>query len=62
MTAAEWGSVPLPSLTWGGSFFSIGVAVKGLPRLTIVAASVCVAALLRRAAPFSRARLLRRAG
>ena len=46
MTATEWGLLLLLSLMWGGSFFFIGVAVKGLPPFTIVAARVCIAAIL----------------
>ena len=46
MTANEWGLLLLLSLMWGGSFFFIGVAVKGLPPFTIVAARVCIAATL----------------
>jgi drug/metabolite transporter (DMT)-like permease len=54
MTATEWGLLLLLSLMWGGSFFFIGVAVKGLPPFTIVAARVCIAAtLLWLAAPLS---------
>jgi drug/metabolite transporter (DMT)-like permease len=54
MTATEWGLLLLLSLMWGGSFFFIGVAVKGLPPFTIVAARVSIAAtLLWLAAPFS---------
>ncbi len=46
MTAFEWGLLGLLSLLWGGSFFFIGVAVKALPPLAIVAARVGIAALL----------------
>ncbi len=46
MTAGEWGLLLLLSLLWGGSFFFIGVAVKELPPLTIVAARVSLAAAL----------------
>ena len=46
MTPAEWGLMLLLSLLWGGSFFFIGVAVKELPPLTIVAARVSLAAAL----------------
>src|SRR5271156_7053216 len=38
MTSREWGLLLLLSLLWGGSFFFVGVAVKALPPLTIVAA------------------------
>src|SRR5271154_3320979 len=37
MTSREWGLLLLLSLLWGGSFFFVGVAVKALPPLTIVA-------------------------
>jgi drug/metabolite transporter (DMT)-like permease len=46
MTPAEWGLMLLLSLLWGGSFFFVGVAVKELPPLTIVAARVSLAAAL----------------
>ena len=46
MTPTEWGLLLLLSLMWGGSFFFIGVAVKALPPLTIVAARVSIAAAL----------------
>jgi len=46
MTTGEWGLLLLLSLLWGGSFFFIGVAVKELPPLTIVAARVSLAAAL----------------
>ena len=46
MTTGEWGLLLLLSLLWGGSFFFIGIAVKELPPLTIVAARVCLAAAL----------------
>ena len=46
MTATEWGLLLLLSLLWGGSFFFVGVAVKALPPLTIVAARVSIAAAL----------------
>jgi drug/metabolite transporter (DMT)-like permease len=46
MTSSEWGMLLLLSLLWGGSFFFVGVAVKELPPLTIVAARVTLAAAL----------------
>jgi drug/metabolite transporter (DMT)-like permease len=46
MTASEWGLLLMLSLLWGGSFFFVGVAVKELPPLTIVAARVTLAAAL----------------
>ena len=46
MTPAEWGMLLLLSLFWGGSFFFVGVAVKELPPLTIVALRVSLAALI----------------
>jgi drug/metabolite transporter (DMT)-like permease len=46
MTSSEWGLLLLLSLLWGGSFFFVGVAVKELPPLTIVAARVTLAAVL----------------
>jgi drug/metabolite transporter (DMT)-like permease len=46
MTSREWGLLLLLSLLWGGSFFFVGVAVKELPPLTIVAARVTLAATL----------------
>ena len=46
MTPLEWGMLMLLSLFWGGSFFFVGVAVKQLPPLTIVALRVSIAALI----------------
>ena len=46
MTPYEWGLLLLLSILWGGSFFFVGVAVKELPPLTIVAARVSIAAAL----------------
>ena len=46
MTSREWGLLVLLSLLWGGSFFFIGVAVKELPPLTLVALRVGLAAVL----------------
>jgi drug/metabolite transporter (DMT)-like permease len=45
MNASEWAMLLLLSLLWGGSFFFVGVAVRELPPLTIVALRVCLAAL-----------------
>jgi drug/metabolite transporter (DMT)-like permease len=46
MTPGEWGILLLLSLFWGGSFFFVGVAVKELPPLTIVALRVSLAAMI----------------
>ena len=46
MTPGDWGQLLLLSLIWGGSFFLTGIAVKGLPVLTLVAVRVFVAALV----------------
>jgi drug/metabolite transporter (DMT)-like permease len=52
MTAREWGLLGLLSLLWGGSFFFVGVAVREIPPLTLVALRVgFAAALLWAAAP-----------
>ncbi|WP_207308825.1 DMT family transporter [Marinobacter caseinilyticus] len=45
MGRLAWGLLLLLSLLWGGSFFFVGVAVEGLPPLTIVALRVGLAAL-----------------
>ena len=45
MSASEWGLLLALSVLWGGSFFFVGVAVKSLPPLTIVALRVSIAAL-----------------
>ncbi|WDZ76933.1 DMT family transporter [Ensifer adhaerens] len=45
MGAREWGMLILLSLLWGGSFFFIGIAVKALPPITIVALRVSLAAI-----------------
>jgi len=45
MTPREWGLMLLLSLLWGGSFFFVGIIVKSLPPLTIVAIRVSLAAL-----------------
>jgi drug/metabolite transporter (DMT)-like permease len=46
MTPVEWAMLLTLSLFWGGSFFFVGVAVKELPPLTIVALRVSLAALI----------------
>jgi drug/metabolite transporter (DMT)-like permease len=46
MSAGEWLMLLALSILWGGSFFFIGVAVKELPTLTIVASRVMLAALI----------------
>ena len=46
MGVAEWSMLLTLSVLWGGSFFFVGVAVKALPPLTIVAIRVGVAALV----------------
>ncbi len=46
MTPREWGLLLFLSFLWGGSFFFVGVAVKTLPPLTIVAARVSIATLI----------------
>ena len=45
MNLAEWSMVILLSLLWGGAFFSVGVAVKELPTMTIVVCRVGFAAI-----------------
>jgi drug/metabolite transporter (DMT)-like permease len=46
MPPRDWALLVLLSILWGGSFFFIGVAVKALPPLTIVALRLALAALL----------------
>lgn len=46
MTSWQWSLLLVLSVLWGGSFFFIGVAVKELPPLTIVAARLLTAALV----------------
>ncbi len=46
MTAREWGFLTILSLLWGGSFLFVGVAVKELPPLTLVALRVGLAAAI----------------
>jgi len=45
MSPGNWALIALLSIIWGGSFFFIGVAVKGLPPFTIVGLRVGIAAL-----------------
>ncbi len=45
MTASDWALLTILSVVWGGSFLFIGVAVKELPPLTIVALRVAMGAL-----------------
>src|SRR5829696_4221777 len=45
MTAFDWALLAILSIIWGGSFLFIGVAVRELPPLTIVAIRVTTAAL-----------------
>ena len=45
MTASDWALLAVLSIVWGGSFLFIGVAVRELPPLTIVAIRVVTAAL-----------------
>lgn len=46
MTGQVWGLLLGLSVLWGGSFFFIGVAVRELPPLTIVAVRVATAAII----------------
>jgi drug/metabolite transporter (DMT)-like permease len=46
MTLIEWALLLTLSLLWGGSFFFNAVAVTALPPLTVVAARVCLGAVL----------------
>lgn len=46
MTGRVWLLLGILSLLWGGSFFFIGIAVRELPPLTIVASRVALAALV----------------
>lgn len=45
MSGGEWAMLLILSVLWGGSFFFIAVAVKGLPPITIVLLRVALAAL-----------------
>ncbi|MFC3675138.1 DMT family transporter [Ferrovibrio xuzhouensis] len=46
MSASVWGLLLVLSVLWGGSFFFVGMAVRDLPPLTIVACRVGLAALV----------------
>jgi drug/metabolite transporter (DMT)-like permease len=46
MTPTEWALLVTLSILWGGSYFYVGVAVKALPPLVIVAFRVVVGAAL----------------
>lgn len=43
MDSRDWVTLIILSVLWGGSFFFVGVAVKGLPPFTIVALRVVIA-------------------
>ncbi len=45
MSASDWALLAILSIVWGGSFLFIGIAVRELPPLTIVAIRVTTAAL-----------------
>lgn len=45
ISPSDWALIALLSIIWGGSFFFIGVAVKGLPPFTIVGLRLGIAAL-----------------
>ena len=45
MAVSDWALLAVLSIVWGGSFLFIGVAVRELPPLTIVAVRVVTAAL-----------------
>jgi drug/metabolite transporter (DMT)-like permease len=45
MTAPDWALLAILSIIWGGSFLFVGVAVRELPPLTIVAVRVTMASL-----------------
>jgi len=44
MTASDWALLGILSVVWGGSFLFVGIAVRELPPLTIVAFRVAMAA------------------
>lgn len=48
MAASDWALLILLSVVWGGSFLFVGIAVKELPPLTIVALRVVLAAIVLR--------------
>ncbi len=45
MGPAEWGMLVALAAVWGGSFFTVGIAVKELPPLTIVACRLVLGAV-----------------
>jgi drug/metabolite transporter (DMT)-like permease len=45
MAASDWALLAVLSVVWGGSFLFVGIAVRELPPLTIVAVRVVTAAL-----------------
>ncbi|HZP18842.1 MAG TPA: DMT family transporter [Bauldia sp.] len=46
MSPVEWGLLVFLAIVWGGSYFYVGIAVKELPPLTIVAVRVILGAAL----------------
>lgn len=46
MSGLEWGLLLFLSLLWAGSFMFIGIAVRDLPPVTVVASRVVIAALV----------------
>lgn len=46
MSPADWAVLLFLSVLWGGSFFFVGVAVRGLPPFTIVALRVVLASVI----------------
>lgn len=46
MSAPEWAMLLILSVLWGGSFFFTGIALSGLPPLTLVVLRVGLAALI----------------
>lgn len=48
MAVSDWALLVLLSVVWGGSFLFVGIAVKELPPLTIVALRVVLAAIVLR--------------
>ena len=53
MSASDWSLLAILSVVWGGSFLFIGVAVKELPPLTIVALRVVMGAIALRLVLFA---------
>ena len=45
MGAREWGQLLALSVLWGGSFLFVGIAVREIPPVTLVAARVAIAAM-----------------